>query len=850
LHFIEYWSDEQEAVVGMEISSTTHSGRSVSTDTMAFAVRRMVLPCMLGNTRAAILDKSIFRRMLSIVSELWRSPVNRSHCRAELGILIDHFLVHFLQLGPQLLPESRFALESDGLSVSLHWHQLDIIRELKALFTSSPQDVLLMFLNYDTDIGSKSAGSLQPMPGTRWKLLQRLFCALASIAEGCGEAIAQQIEEHRAQLDADDETGTNEQSGAVSNANKSALRESARRLRTASFECIAAMVRAIAISTGASCGRAFASLYFEWGDIDSPPNQKPKLLTYGEQQGDRILTIINEKENQIVPYVSGEKPHSEKTNSQQLEVAVGIASKRGLKRAIDYLVASGGLSAAPRSIATFLRMHKNRFDSTELGRYLGETGIDTVEKEYWNSLRHSFFRSISFLGMTLDDALRHFLTHCGFRLPGEAQKVDRIINTFAECFFEDNAGDASLCPFPTEDEVYLLSFAVILLNTDLHKASKKRGKKMNKVDFVANIRGSQQGENIPKDYLHQLYDSIQRHPIVLDDMQELDLAVDAKRDLADILNNAQGADSLLRGLAVHDFHFLSIEELAASSNCSVEASTKELAQSVTEKTWHFWHSVISSCLETAHLDLQGMESCTEILLYALSIAVSLELPTEREALLSQLGRLKSFEELRQGKWVQAPDYEAFKQQDWYLELEEACSSNNAERRVWALRNIREWMTSVKTDLLDTVKNKADLTKAIGELQNGDVFLQDPARSFVRSGKLTKRSGRTGRSYTYSFFLFSDLLLYASSKAGEEKMKIHEELSLHQLTLTEFFPETQKNREKMFELHHPRKRFVVVCSSVEEKKSWVDDIKKSILDEVDRKVKMEAARLSVHMKAKE
>lgn len=49
------------------------------------------------------------------------------------------------------------------------------------------------------------------------------------------------------------------------------------------------------------------------------------------------------------------------------------------------------------------------------------------------------------------------------RLPGEAQKIDRIMEAFAAryCACNPNA-------FPTTDGAYLLSFAIIMLNTDAH----------------------------------------------------------------------------------------------------------------------------------------------------------------------------------------------------------------------------------------------------------------------------------------------------------------------------------------------------------------------------------------------
>ena len=780
LHFLEFWNDEQQAVGEMSLPNT-HSGRSFSTDTLAYSVRRMVVPCLLSNTKPALLDRNIFKRVLSIVSELWRSPVNRSHCRAELGVLIDHFYVHFLLLGPQLKPDSKYLLACGENSVSLHGHQLEILRELKSILHDDPKDAVVMFLNYDTDLVSDASGSLQPMPGTRWKLFQRLCAALSLITEQCGEVIAQQIEEHRAKLNSAEQgaPSTETASDNLSTADKAALRESARKLRTGSLECIAAIARALAICSGVSTGHQFMEMFTSWGDVD--PSAEPLEMWSEEKKSDSELALVkvDEQSNkqQLVPFDASFNKTLEGSAAHTLDVAAGIATKKGLKKAVDYLVAYGALTPDPRAIATFLRLHKDRFDPAELGRYLGETGTNAAEKEYWNSIRHCFVRAISFLGMNLDAALRHFLTHCGFRLPGEAQKVDKIMNTFAECFFEDNAGDFVICPFPNEDEVYLLCFAIIMLNTDLHKASERnrRGKKkMTKEDFVGNIRGAGQANRIPMEYLLGLYESIEKNPIILEDEIVKD---DRKRELGDILDNIQGAESLLRGLAVHDFRFATVEDVARSSRSSPESSMRDITRQATDKTWYHWHSVIGTCLETAHLDLQAMESCADILLYALSAAVCLDLTAQKAAFLGHLGRLKSFEELRQGRWTGTPDYDSFRQEEWYIELEEAISADT-ERKVWALRNIHEWMGSFQSEIFDDVKNKAALTKAVAGLEDGDIFLQDPARSFVRAGPLIKKSGRTGRVSFYHFFLFSDLLLYAREEGGAKKKIVSE----HELTM--------------------------------------------------------------------
>ncbi len=63
-------------------------------------------------------------------------------------------------------------------------------------------------------------------------------------------------------------------------------------------------------------------------------------------------------------------------------------------------------------------------------------------------------------------ARRTFLS--GFRLPGEAQKIDRLMEKFAERYVSCNP-DA----FKSADVAYVLAYSVILLNTDAHNPQVK-----------------------------------------------------------------------------------------------------------------------------------------------------------------------------------------------------------------------------------------------------------------------------------------------------------------------------------------------------------------------------------------
>lgn len=62
-----------------------------------------------------------------------------------------------------------------------------------------------------------------------------------------------------------------------------------------------------------------------------------------------------------------------------------------------------------------------------IGDYLGQ------HEEFPLAVMHAYVDSMNFSGMKFDTAIREFLR--GFRLPGEAQKIDRLMEKFAERYF-------------------------------------------------------------------------------------------------------------------------------------------------------------------------------------------------------------------------------------------------------------------------------------------------------------------------------------------------------------------------------------------------------------------------------
>ena len=82
-------------------------------------------------------------------------------------------------------------------------------------------------------------------------------------------------------------------------------------------------------------------------------------------------------------------------------------------------------------------------------------------------IRYRYSRAISFVNMDLEMALRHYLTGCGFRLPGEAQKIDRFVEVFCQIFWADNKGSGSSCPFRHQVTLTLTLTLILILNLTL-----------------------------------------------------------------------------------------------------------------------------------------------------------------------------------------------------------------------------------------------------------------------------------------------------------------------------------------------------------------------------------------------
>ena len=174
------------------------------------------------------------------------------------------------------------------------------------------------------------------------------------------------------------------------------------------------------------------------------------------------------------------------------------------ERGIHYLIGKGFLDNSPSAVARFLMTRKG-LAKQMIGEYLGN-----ISSPFNQSILHAFANEMDFSNMPIDMALRKFQTYFRYlqttltisllysiiyvRMPGEAQKIERLMEIFSHRFVVCNPEMSA--KLNSTDSIFILAFAIILLNTDLHTPNLKPEKRMKVEDFVRNLRGIDDGSDI------------------------------------------------------------------------------------------------------------------------------------------------------------------------------------------------------------------------------------------------------------------------------------------------------------------------------------------------------------------
>ena len=134
-----------------------------------------------------------------------------------------------------------------------------------------------------------------------------------------------------------------------------------------------------------------------------------------------------------------------------------------------------------------------------LGAVVAHISSPTFPLPPTQSVRREFLKLFNFTRLSLVTALRTWLQ--SFRMPGEAQIIDRLLECFANAYCRDNPTQ-----FRHPDTAYVLAVSVIMLNTDLYNPNVR--KKMPLDTFIRVNQGINAGQDVDRDILVDLYNDI------------------------------------------------------------------------------------------------------------------------------------------------------------------------------------------------------------------------------------------------------------------------------------------------------------------------------------------------------
>lgn len=775
-------------------------------------IRRFVFATL--NSIIPIWSTDVFRASLTLISTLWNQY--RRHLKVELALLFEHLFLRILRSN----------------AVCAANHQMDIMHELIP-WVQLPHNVVEIFVNFDMDRVQQ------------WKIFEFFCSVLCNIAESNNYH--------------EDPDG------------------SSLNLREQAINTILAIARSVMDASGHAHlisrdprtrhlsmdnggweqdeagdeGMFSTSVAASVPTVQVSHNENPSSPL--SQPGSPIVCSPKESAGHQTKKASGTRAPKfgsmsirmrnevQKRNQQLLTRAMEIASTKSLKKAVDYLVAMNFVKESPRDVTSFLRIYHDFFDEAEIGDYLGEG-----DEDFKVQVRLSYVRAISFKGMTLVESLRHFLTNGGFRLPGEAQKIERMVEAFAQCYWEDSPAS-----FSSADTAMIIAYSIIMLNTDLHNPQVKKNK-MSKEQFVKNNRGIDNGKDLPKRFLEEIYEDIAQHPMHIKGTRFLAPAKSREANISHVdLENDKFRVNLSKSVAQFEELLKDLSQSYYSFNfVGVDTCiSPDLIKLLFERVWFYLLALSTSILGDNQSDLSMTMHCLDLLRFSISTCLFLDMPVERQAFCNQLSKVQSALDENNASDIGEDDAcdegggekggeskskipHASESQLWMESIEAAAATDDP----WRVMGDIHLLVNKMKETIQRQQKSEELNSVIKRINRSHVTLKD-ATHFIREGELTKKC--TSRNKKYRFFLFNDQLLYAD-KGMSGYWNPHNTLRL-KLTRIIDVPDNALHKNA-FQIINPTKSFIVYAESANTKGEWMRLIEEAI-SEIGKKTQNNARRVS-------
>lgn len=261
-----------------------------------------------------------------------------------------------------------------------------------------------------------------------------------------------------------------------------------------------------------------------WSTVNVPPLCLDALLGFVQSIADRL-----DDEPVTEGFPSADVLREQRARKKVI-IKGAMKFNEKPKGGIAYLASQGIIKDPddPKCIAEFVR-GTTRIDKKVLGEFISRRGNEGILS--------AFIGQFDFRGLRVDEALRQLLH--SFRLPGESQLIENIVTEFAEHYFSTAHPEE----IANTDAIYVLTYAIIMLNTDQHNPNIKGQKRMAVEDFAKNLRGVNDGKDFDPEYLQAIYDAIKTREIILPEEHDNRHAYD--HAWKDLLLKAQSATDLV-----------------------------------------------------------------------------------------------------------------------------------------------------------------------------------------------------------------------------------------------------------------------------------------------------------------
>ena len=141
------------------------------------------------------------------------------------------------------------------------------------------------------------------------------------------------------------------------------------------------------------------------------------------------------------------------------------------------------------------------FDKTIIGEFLAKE--KSLNKGF--NILKLYMKKINFKGEYFLDSIRFLVKR--MNLPKDTGLFSSIIDEFTKAYYEDNKDNKN---FKSSDDLYLLAFSIMGLNTMLTRKDIKNVNMIKKEDFI------KMSKNCDKEYIGKLYDDLEKNPLMFD----------------------------------------------------------------------------------------------------------------------------------------------------------------------------------------------------------------------------------------------------------------------------------------------------------------------------------------------